>query len=340
MTFTPEGMTDFSTSWHSYPSIFNVGHKAIADLLTVEVQIEEKVDGSQFSFGIFPNTDTPVVRLEQGVPYGIRCRSKGATMHPDAPVDMFKLALKAVKDRVALLHPGWTYRGEFLAKPKHNALAYDRTPKDNIIIFDICTGHEEYLSYAEKAQEAQRIGLECVPLLHSGMVTDIDQFRGFLNRTSVLGGPKIEGVVIKPIGYKLFGPDKKVLLGKFVGEEFKEAHKATWGESNPTGKDIIQLISDKYRHVGRWAKAIQHLRDAGRIQDAPQDIGPILQEIPLDIEKECKEEIQDALWKWAWPHIKRGVIRGFPEWYKEKLLEKQFEGQPAYIADRDPGDEA
>lgn len=39
-------------SWHSYPSIYNLGHRYIADLLTVPVIVEEKIDGSQFSFGL------------------------------------------------------------------------------------------------------------------------------------------------------------------------------------------------------------------------------------------------------------------------------------------------
>ncbi len=40
---------------------------------------------------------------------------------------------------------------------------------------------------------------------------------------------------------------------------------------------------------------------------------------------ECKEEIQKALWKWAWPHIQRGLTRGLPEWYKNHLLTEAFE---------------
>ncbi len=61
-------------------------------------------------------------------------------------------------------------------------------------------------------QEAERLGLEVVPLLHSGRIDSIETFRSFLARTSILGGQPIEGVVIKPVGYNLFGPDKKCLL--------------------------------------------------------------------------------------------------------------------------------
>jgi len=38
---------------NSYPSIYNLGHHAIATLLDAPVLVEEKVDGSQFSFEAF-----------------------------------------------------------------------------------------------------------------------------------------------------------------------------------------------------------------------------------------------------------------------------------------------
>jgi hypothetical protein len=114
------------SSWHSYPSIYNFGHKAICDLLKHDVLVEEKVDGSQFSFGVFKTVgeDDPDITA----PVMLRVRSKGAVMHPDAPEKMFTKAVESVKEREHLLTLGWTYRGEYLQKPKHNALAYDRVP--------------------------------------------------------------------------------------------------------------------------------------------------------------------------------------------------------------------
>ena len=316
-----------TTSWHSYCSIYNLGHKAVADLLKSEINAEEKVDGSQFSFGIFPDTDAPCIRVIDGVEYGLKVRSKGAVMHPDAPMDMFKRGVQAVKDRVDLLHPGWTYRGEFLAKPKHNALAYDRIPQGHVILFDINTAEEAYLSYEDKQAEATRIGFECIPRLYHGKMDSIEDFRALLDNTSVLGGQKIEGVVIKPSNYNLYGLDKKVLMGKFVSEAFKEVHAHSWKESNPTNSNIIALITSKYTTAARWTKAICHLREAGLLEDSPRDIGKIILEVPEDVKKECEEEIKEHLFKHAWPHIKRGLTRGLPEWYKEKLLEKQFENK-------------
>lgn len=312
-------------AWHSPQSIFNVGHRAIKDLFTVPVQVQEKVDGSFFAFGLFPQAEAGTNYTDNASDvYELRVRSKGAIMVPDAPEALFKKAVSAVKSRESLLHKGWQYRGETLAKPKHNALAYDRTPKDNIILFDILTDEEQYLPYDELKAEGDRIGFEVVPQLFSGNVENVEQFRLYLDCTSVLGGQKIEGVVIKPLE-PMYGPDKKMLFAKFVSEAFKEVHKKAWGESNPGPKDIIGIIGAMYGTQSRWQKALQHLREAGQVTDSPRDIGLLMREVPQDIKKECEDEIKDALFKYAWPHISRLVTRGVPVWYKDLLLKQQFE---------------
>lgn len=316
------------TSWGSYPSIFGPGHREFKRLMEsgLEVNVEEKVDGSQFSFGYIPvmEPDGALLREVPGV-YELKVRSKGAIMYPDAPEKMFAPAVETVKSIQHLLTPGWTYRGEVLSRPKHNALAYDRIPKGSIILFDVNTGNQEYLSYEDKVKEAERLGLEVVPRLFTGRVTTADTFRKFLESVSILGGQKIEGVVVKPKNYDFFGTDKKVILGKFVSENFKEVHRKTWGESNPGSADILERLGTLYRHPVRWNKVIQHLREDGVIKGVVQDIGPIIKLIPEDVLKECEDEIKAELFKWAWPHLRRQITRGFPEYYKELLLKDSFE---------------
>lgn len=301
-----------SDSWHSYPSIFALGHRALSELLLDPVLVEEKVDGSQFSFGLFDYENGERV---------LRCRSKGAQLNLVAPEKMFVPAVEVAK---ALdLHLGWTYRAEYLKTPKHNALAYDRIPEKHLIVFDINTGHEEYMSYADKSAECARLGLEIVPLVFEGIIENVEHFRSMIDRTSALGGQKVEGVVVK--NYNRFGPDKKVLMGKFVSESFKEVHAAEWKAMNPSKTDIVDRLIDTLRTPARWNKAIQHLREAGRIEDTPRDIGLLLKEIQADTEKECMDLIAAKLAEWAMPQIRRGIIRGFPEWYKGRLVERQFE---------------
>lgn len=304
-----------STSWHSYPSIFNLGHFALDRLFEGHVVIEEKVDGSQFSFGVFDGL--------------VRVRSKGQEWAWDAPNGMFDRAVVSVLERKGLLKDGWTYRGEYLKKPKHNSLGYARVPEGHIVIFDINTGHERYLTdYGMKYAEAKRIGLECVPLVFEGEFSGgADDFRQMIDRESLLGGVKVEGVVIK--NYAQLAPDKKVLMGKHVSEAFKEVHQKEWKKSNPAGKDILQTIGDALKTNARWEKAIQHLRDDGRITDTPADIGPLMKELHADLDKEALEFIRSELMKWALPAVKRMACHGFPEWYKQRLVDRQFDPTPS-----------
>lgn len=302
-------------SWKSYPKVYNLGHAGVADLLLDPVLVEEKVDGSQFSFGRF-------LHPQEGPT--LKCRSRGGELNIHAPEKLFAAAVEYVKSVQNQLPLEWTWSGEVLAKPKHNVLCYDRTPKNGIIIFDIRYGEEKYVTLHEvKAAHADSIGLEVVPFLHHGKVESIDQFRGFLDRTSVLGGQKVEGVVVK--NYGRFGKDGKALMGKFVSEAFKEVHNQEWKSENPSQGDVVQQLITSYRTPARWDKAIQHLREAGLLIDDPSDIGKVIPEVARDLEEECGVEIRDVLFAWAWGKIRRAVTAGVAEHYKEILLKKQFE---------------
>lgn len=302
-----------TTSWHSYPQIYQLGHKNIREIFADDVQIEEKVDGSQFSFGRFPWAESVG---------NIKCRSKGADINPDYPEKMFGPAVEFVKSIGDQLREGWTYRGEYLKSPKHNSLVYDRIPKNHVIIFDINPSQEEYITYDEKVAEAARIGCETVPLLYRGRIHAPDEVVNLLERNSILGGQKIEGFVVK--NYARFTIEKKVMLGKFVSEAFKEVHNKEWKNSNPGTLGIIELVVGKYKTPARWDKAIIHAREAGKLEGSPKDIGLLLQMVAEDIEKECRDEIKDDLYRWGWNKIRRGCMAGFPEYYKEKLMKEGF----------------
>ncbi len=299
---------NLNTSWHSYPKLWALGHANIKELLFDEVLVEEKLDGSQFSFGVFNGE--------------LKCRSKGCVLNMYAPEKMFNKAVDYCKSIQHLLMDGWTYRGEYLASPKHNTLAYERTPKNYIMLFDINTGHEVYLDPEAKKIEAERIGLECMPSFYQGKINSSEEIRELLDTVSILGGQKVEGIVIK--NYKRFGTDGKALLGKFVSEAFKEIHTTSWKESNPGQNDIIQRIINKYRTAARWAKAVQHLKEAGKLENSPRDIGLLFKEVGTDILSECEAEIKQELFDWSWKAINRGVTSGMPEWYKEELMKLQF----------------
>jgi hypothetical protein len=306
---------------HAYSTIFNLGHAAVATLLHGPVIIEEKVDGSQISF----------CRVTDGECYELQVRSKGAMINLLAPEGLFKKAveiLKSIEDKIPV---GFTFRGEYLAKPKHNVMVYDRIPANHIIIFDIEYGEQSFCGPEEKKRVAEALGFETVPMMHPVHTTmeiqNPDEIRAFLECESVLGGQKVEGVVIKPAAYDLFGRDKKVLMGKFVSEAFKETHASEWKTLHgpKSSNDVLRELAMTYASPARWQKALVHLREEGKITGSLKDIGELFKAVPPDVLKECEEEIKATLWNWAWPQLRRSVTRGLPEWYKDLLLKKQFE---------------
>lgn len=295
---------------HGYPKVWNLGHPNLADLFAGPVVVQEKVDGSQFSFGVV-NGD-------------LHLRSKGATIYPETTDKLFR---GAVNTALALFHDGllvdgWTYRGEALHAPKHNALQYERAPRGNFILFDVDTGQEVRIGDAERVRLiAAALGLECVPTLYVGEVTSEDQLRALLTTPSVLGG-RIEGVVVK--NYARWGDDGKMLMGKVVAEDFREINAKNWKETNPNKGDLVERLIGVYRTDARWQKAVQHLTEQGVATGTPQDIGKLIKEVGDDVLAECGEEIRAALFSALWPDIRRGITRGLPEWYKQQLGAQQF----------------
>lgn len=211
---------------------------------------------------------------------------------------------------------------EYLMKPKHNTLSYERVPKNNIILFDVSIGNK-YLNRKEKEKFAKKYGLELVPLLWKGNGHEItmDLINKLLETKSILGKEKVEGIVFK--NYSAFWEEGyqagKLIMLKYVKEKFKERNAIEWKKNTKTG--FMELLIKSLRTEARWEKAVQHLRDKGQLTRSPKDIGNIMKEIVRDIEEEEKENIKEELWKFFWKQIKRGVVKGVPEWYKRKLIE-------------------
>lgn len=246
-------------------------------------------------------------------------RSKRQTVYEDAPEKLFATAVESIKKLP--LKTDYIYRGEYLQKPRHNCLSYNRVPKNNIIIYNIDAGDQKYLSYDNMKREAEELGLETAPLLFYGKISSLNELEELLSLESILGGTKIEGIVIK--NYELFGLDKKIVMAKLVSDVFKEKLKVDFRQNKTTSGDIIIDISKAYATEARWQKAVQHLREDGVLKQEPSDIGRLIMEVQEDVMKECEGEIKNILWKWAKPNIVRRLTHGLPEWYKNKLLEVQ-----------------
>jgi ATP-dependent RNA circularization protein (DNA/RNA ligase family) len=312
-----------AASIHSYPKILNLGHKYLEKLFEEEVLVEEKVDGSQFSFR----------RVDEN---NVTYRTIGREIFPPVNDKLFHAAVEYIESIKSLLTIGYTYRGEVLHARQHNTLLYGRVPNNNVVIFDIDTHEERFLTYEEKKEEAARIGLETVPVLFQGKIGNIEELRDLLETRSFLSTeecqPVVEGIVVK--NYARISIDGKTLMGKWVREAFKELNGASFKNANPSNTDFLEKIIETYKHENRWKKAVQHLRDNGELLGEPKDIGPLIGAAIEDTKQECEAEIRDALWKHAWPKIARGIIRGLPEWYKEELAKKQFEKETVNVEPR------
>jgi hypothetical protein len=300
------------SSWHSYGKVWALGHPKVKNIFQGWVVVEEKLDGSQWSWGV----------------HNGELKLKTHTKERHYPVDdkLFKAAADKVWDlfQQGLLVEGYTYRSECITRPKHNCLAYDRCPDGYMVLFDVETSQGQFLGPDEKHKEALRLGIEPVIAFYRGdgkLLTE-DTLKGYLENISLLGGQKIEGVVVK--NYSQFIEDGKVMMGKYVSEKFKEVQKSDWKKSNPGQGDIIMELIEQYRSEARWNKAVQHLKEDGECESDPRDIGKLVRLVCKDVHEECQEEIKEKLFKWAWKKINNGLTKGMPEWYKQQLLEQQF----------------
>lgn len=296
---------------HSYSKVWAFTHREAARLFDGPVVIQEKIDGSQFSFG---NIDG-----------ALHCRSKGQAVGPGGNQEgMFNKAVRTAEliFSTGTVPEGMCVRCEYLEKPKHNTLSYGRVPVGNLVIFDITPedGTEKYLSPEEVRNYAVMWGLEVAPLLHFGPIRVEDFKRSlkvWMDRESFLGGTKIEGVVVK--NYSQCDTMGKSLCGKFVSDQFKEANGANW-KGQSTGSAIEQIIAS-FNKEAIWNKAIQHKREEGVLTNSPQDIGMLIGEVKKDFGIEHGEAIKRKIFKEFYSDIERGVMNGFPEWYKKKLIE-------------------
>jgi hypothetical protein len=295
-----------------YQKILALGHRTIRNIFEDPVEITEKIDGSQFSFG--------------KVNGELLCRSKGADLIIEAPQALFVPAIAKAKSIKHLLPEDITFFGETLQRPKHNVLVYDRVPQGHIALFGIMNNVSKVmLDYQEIQTWANRLGIDAVPCLHYGL-WKAEDIPSFMNRDSYLGGTKIEGVVVKNYNKDAFVGDQYLpyLVGKYVSEKFKEQHGSKKYGGQAVKSDIESYFKS-FNTEARFQKAIIHLREKGLLKGEPQDIGPLLKELNTDFETECKEEIKEFLWQKHRQQALRMMSYGFATWYKEQLLKEEIE---------------
>lgn len=300
----------------AFPKIFALGSPPSVGILDGQVELTEKVDGSQFAFGFL-----------DGV---LRFRSKGVEIHEGNVMKLFKPAVEYVRSievEIKRSFPDVTFYGETLYTKNHNVLTYNAVPKNNIMLFgaQYTDGHFEG-DYSLLKAYSDILQIDVAPLLFRGNGLTFGDIQTLLEKESYLGGPKIEGVVIKRYEPALLANMVlPIWSAKYVSEKFKEVHRAhDNGEFN--NKLNWEEYKKTFRTEARWQKAIQHLQESGVLTHSPKDIGPLIVEMNKDAIEECKEEILTNLWKFFGKDLVRTISSGFPEWYKHKIAEEATKG--------------
>lgn len=288
----------------SYPKVRATHDKHVRNVFEGRVVIQEKIDGSQFSFGKFDGK--------------MQFRTRGQSSLETNNLQ-FGRGIKTASLLVDLIEEGVWYRCEFLGSCKQNVIVYSRTPKGSLILFDVQNADGSFMNPDQLQKEAERLGLECVPTLWQGenlshSIQTFEFLKELINKESTLGGANMEGCVIK--NYNLIDGDSYV-LAKFVCDDFKE--KMQKGGNSSFKKDIVVSLIEELRTEARWDKAIQHLRDNGELTNTMKDMGPLCVEVQKDLFEEEEEYIMDQLRQKILPTIIKSSTIGLAEYYKAKL---------------------
>jgi hypothetical protein len=297
-----------------YPKVRTVGHRDIANLLVGEVVVQEKVDGSNFSFGT----------TREGKLFAW---SRTQELDLDKPDGMFAAAVEHVKECAPALKRGVICRCEYLQKPKHNVLAYDRVPKNHLVLYEIenvdAQGNVIQITDRDSLElTAVGLGIDVVPELWRGEIGP-DAFPNLVKNwhltDSFLGGQKVEGVVIKNFHQTDERSGATYLVGKVVRPEFKEVHKHQVKLDKP---DPVSIIGARCGGPARWQKAVQALTEKGELTGSMEDIPKLMRYVQLDVATEEEDDIKEAYRK----NVLGCTTKGLPEWWKQKLAAEYTDG--------------
>lgn len=210
---------------NAYPKVFAIGTDYIRDIFNDPVEVTEKIDGSQFAFGMINGT--------------LFMRSKGAQLYVESHDKMFSAAISYIQQIQDRLPEGLVFYAEYLKAPKHNTLKYDRIPKNHIALYGVM--HISQKFHPEIDEYADLFEIDTVPLLYSGRVNSLADVSALLEKESYLGGVKIEGFVVKNYYRKflLGGQPMPLMAGKFVSEAFKEVHRDIEAEEEEQVKAFL-----------------------------------------------------------------------------------------------------
>ena len=222
---------------------------------------------------------------------------------------------------------------EYLRNLKHNALRYERLPKNNFYLFGVTAtlNNGNILNYntTELIELANYLHIEPLNILYEGKISNQYDLKEMLERESILGGTKVEGIVIKNYSKTypadLLSTERYVgfpLAGKLVRDEFKEVQRDEWHKQKKANS--IDEIAETYLTKQRFLKSIQHLQEENRLTWEKKDLAILIPAVLNDLLEEEGERINKIVLDKFHEEFRRRISNYVVKQYTEYLLAKQF----------------
>lgn len=255
------------------------------------VVVQEKVDGSQFAFHLTADG-------------GVACYSRTREIEGHDP--MFAMACATAKASAQHLTIGHLYVGEALSGRRQNVLMYDRAPRGGLVLFEVQDEAAKSVVF-DCRDLADRIGCDAVAIIYEGAMPSKDELRAMATGHSATLGGQREGIVVKQAN-----PYSRC---KIVADNFAEVKiiKAEKAESPVAG------IGQAFAQPARFEKALQHLKEQGKIKGDNSDIRLLIDEVRRDMFDEEKAAISDALFSVFAKDVARAAVAPVAKWYMNRL---------------------
>ena len=282
---------------HKFGKIHPPGRdRSHQSLFGQEIDILEKIDGSNFSFW-----------LEDG---RVVCRSRNNLLTSSDCGKLFQKAYCYATTLEDKLAHEVVYRAEAVCHKRHNVLEYERAPSTGMVLWAIEDRDSMVWDYGQMLVEAGHLGLEVAPRIARVEYTGVSTLDPHIEGDSLLGGPR-EGVV---------GRAANGVYVKAVAPSFHEV-----SGSRPRKKkgnsalEAVQAIEARYATVPRWRKAVQKLRESGELSGDMRDMGGLIKAVYQDVEEEEADSIKEQLFLVFRKQILRASVEGLSTWYRHEL---------------------
>lgn len=287
-----------------YMSVVRLGHKTTENVLQPgdPIIIQEKLDGANGSF-----------KLEEGE---IVAFSRNERLTEQNNLQGFYEWTQTLDANQ--LRSDVVYFGEWLTKHKIN---YGDLTKQ-FFLFDLYDIEKEnYIHFTEVKKEAERLGLNLIPVFYEGEYQSLEHLESFIGQTA-LSVKKGEGIVVKNVDYQdVYG---KQLFVKLVIDAFKEVQriKKTRDPNFQSAEiEAVQSVLTRAR-VEKW---VYKLIDEGVLQAnfGMQDMAMILKQITPRIVDDIVQEEGEQIASFDLKEIRKVIGKQLPLLIKEVIESKE-----------------